>query len=181
MKRSVRPRSSYPKLSLYEKRESAFRQKCVYVNSCYICCRVLQHTDTWGPAIKNKMSSLPTTYRTLVVFYIATHRFCSQQRCQMTAGFCSNTCFTFALQNNCLPSYCKLIWYISDKYVCCRHTENPQAFSHLCVTTGPLITQSLVQTVTVWKVERKCYGFLQHNTNQPKIGVKSSTVLFKVC
>lgn len=68
MKRSIRPRISYPKLSLYEKTESAFRQKCVYVNSCYICCRVLQRTDTWGPAIKNKMSSLPTTYRTLVVF-----------------------------------------------------------------------------------------------------------------
>lgn len=72
MKRNIKPRSSYPKLSLYEKRESALRQNCVYVNFCYICCCVLQCTDTWGSAIKNKMSSLPATYQTLVVFDIAT-------------------------------------------------------------------------------------------------------------
>lgn len=175
MKRSIKPRSSYPKLSLYEKRESALRQKCVYVNSCYICCLVLQCTDTWGSAIKNKMSSLPATYRTLVVFCIATG-FAHNSTAKRQQGFVQ----TLASLSHCRTA-CRAIGNYSDKYVCYSHAENPEGFSHYYVTTEPLITQSFVKTVTVSKVERKCYGFLQHNTNQPKTGVKSSTVTLKVC
>lgn len=118
-------RSSYPKLYLYEKGESALRQKCVYVNSGYICGCVLQHPDAWGSAITNKMSSLPVTYQTLVVSNI-TIGFAHNSTAKWQQGFYSIACFPFSLWNNCLPSY----WILyTDKYVCYMHTESPQGFS----------------------------------------------------
>lgn len=103
-KKRHKPNSSYPKLSIYKKRESALRQKCV----CEFWLQLLlQHTDSWGSAITNKTHSLPTAYQTLVVSNITTG-FAHDSAAKWQQGFCLTACFTFSLWNNCLSSNLKL-------------------------------------------------------------------------